>query len=190
MRHHCLLASPEGVWLEPIVTDRELWECCEHKNRARRAIQETMSHSCVEIYLHVIFSTKGRLPLIPQNIENRLYGYIGGIARQQQVAILKINGTKDHLHILLKLHASVTVSTLLKELKSYSTGWMKKLGFADFGWQEGYGAFSCSISHLDALMQYIENQKAHHETQSFAQEIESLNKRWGVKWMHDIIESP
>lgn len=142
-----------------------------------------MSHSSVEIYLHVIFSTKNRLPLIPENMESRLYGYFGGIAKQRQVPILKINGTADHLHILLKLHASVAVSVLLKELKSYSTGWMKKQGFIDFSWQEGYGAFSCSVTHLEALTKYIENQKEHHKTRTFSQEIEILNRLWGVNWM-------
>ncbi len=152
-----------------------------------------MSHSCVEIYLHVIFSTKGRLPLIPQNMETRLYAYLSGIARKSQVPILKINGTSDHLHILLKLHATVSLSILLKELKSYSTGWMKNQGCMDFGWQEGYGAFSCSVTHLDALSAYIDNQKDHHKIRTFAQEIEILNKRWGSKWMMDsigIVQSP
>lgn len=149
-----------------------------------------MSHSSVEIYLHVIFSTKNRCPLIPQNMESRLYGYLGGIARKRQVPILKINGMADHLHIMLKLHASVAVSVLLKELKSYSTGWMKKQGFKDFGWQEGYGAFSCSVTHLEALTKYIENQKENHKARSFDQEIEILNRLWGVNWVVDQHESP
>ncbi len=142
-----------------------------------------MSHSCVEIYLHIIFSTKDRQPLIPQNMENRLYGYMAGIAQKQQVPILKINGVSDHLHILLKLHSTVAVSTLLKELKSYSTGWMKKQGFLDFGWQEGYGAFSCCGSHLEAVTKYIENQKEHHKTRTFNQEVVSLNERWRTGWL-------
>jgi REP element-mobilizing transposase RayT len=96
----------------------------------------------------------------------------------------------DHLHIMLKLHASVAVSVLLKELKSYSTGWMKKQGFKDFGWQEGYGAFSCSVTHLEALTKYIENQKENHKARSFDQEIEILNRLWGVNWVVDQHESP
>ncbi len=76
-----------------------------------------MSHSFVEIYLHIIFSTKNRLPLIPQGLESRLYSYFGGIARKRQVPILKINGTSDHIHMMLKLHPSVALSLLMKELK-------------------------------------------------------------------------
>jgi putative transposase len=149
-----------------------------------------MSHSCVEIYLHVIFSTKGRAPLIPQNMESRLYGYFGGIARERQVPILNINGTSDHLHMLLKLHPTVPVSVLMKELKSYSSSWLKKQGRKDFAWQEGYGAFSCSITHLGAVTKYIENQKEHHKTRTFSDEIEALRKRFGIKWTVDPIESP
>ncbi len=144
-----------------------------------------MSHSCIEVYLHVIFSTKGRLPLISHAMEDRLYTYLGGIARKRNVPILRINGTADHLHILLKMHASIAISILLKELKSYSTSWMKKEGMVDFAWQEGYGAFSCSITHLDALIKYIDNQKEHHKSKTFDQEIQILNKHWGIKWLVD-----
>ncbi len=145
-----------------------------------------MSHSSVEIYLHVIFSTKNRSPLIPFDLENRLYSYFGGIARKRQVPILKVNGMSDHIHMMLKLHASVALSTLMKELKSYSTSWMKTQGIKDFSWQEGYGAFSCSVTHIDALTKYIENQKEHHKTDTFDQEIDNLNKLWGIKWMADV----
>lgn len=149
-----------------------------------------MSHSCVEIYIHLIFSTKGRLPLIPDTMENRLYGYLGGIARKRNVPILKINGTNDHIHILLKMHACVELSVLLKELKSYSSGWMKKQGYQDFGWQEGYGAFSCSVNHVETLSKYIDNQKEHHKTHLFTQEIDAINEKWGIQWIVDVVESP
>jgi putative transposase len=94
-----------------------------------------MSHSCVENYLHIIFATKSRASLIPLEIESRLYFYLAGIAKQRKVPILKVNGTDDHLHMLLKLHPDVALSKLMKELKAYSTGWIKKEGFNQFGWQ-------------------------------------------------------
>jgi len=144
-----------------------------------------MAHSFVEIYLHVIFSTKNRLPLIPHDLESRLYSYFGGIARKRQVLILKVNGMSDHIHMMLKLHASVALSLLMKELKSYSMSWMKTQGVKNFSWQEGYGAFSCSVTHVEALSKYIENQKEHHRTDTFDQEIGILNKLWGIKWMVD-----
>jgi putative transposase len=147
-----------------------------------------MTHSCVEIYLHLIFSTKGRLSLIPKNIENRLYGYLSGIAKKSNIIVLAINGTSDHLHLLIKLNATTSVGKLIQELKSYSSGWMKKQGIMAFTWQEGYGAFSCSITHIKPLIKYIENQKEHHKVISFEDEIEKLNKLWKTKWKIDNFE--
>jgi REP element-mobilizing transposase RayT len=144
-----------------------------------------MSHSCVEIYLHVIFTTKNRINIIPQEMEDRLYGYFGGVAKNHKTPILLVNGMPNHVHLLLKLHPSVALSTLIKELKAYSSGWMKDQGVKDFNWQEGYGAFSCSVTHLDPLIKYIQNQKEHHKTRSLEEEIAVLNKAWGVQWMAD-----
>ncbi len=139
-----------------------------------------MAHSCVEIYVHLIFSTKRRRPLISNDMEKRLYGYLSGIAKKRNIPILSINGTNDHIHILIKLNASTPISILIKELKSYSTGWLKKQGVLNFEWQEGYGAFSCSITHLKKLVKYIENQKEHHKVESFEQVLtQSLSFRGG-----------
>jgi putative transposase len=121
-------------------------------------------------------------------MENRLYGYLSGIAKKSNVSILSINGTSDHIHLLIKLNASKPVSVLIKELKSYSTGWMKKQGIFNFAWQEGYGAFSCSITHLKQLINYIENQKEHHKVKSFEDEIEKLNSLWKTQWKVDKLE--
>ena len=97
----------------------------------------------------------------------------------------EINGTDNHIHLLLKLHPSTDVSTLVKETKAYSTGWLKKEGFASFGWQEGYGAFSHSKTELPVLAAYIRNQKEHHKVRSFESEIEGLNRKWEVDWVVD-----
>lgn len=144
-----------------------------------------MSHSCVENYLHIIFATKNRDSLIPLEIEERLHSYLAGIAKQRKVPILKVNGTDDHLHILLNLHPDIALSKLMKELKAYSTSWVKKQGFDQFSWQQGYGGFSCSKSHLEKLIKYIENQKVHHQHKSFDQEIDDLNLKWGTSWLRD-----
>jgi len=122
-----------------------------------------MSHSCVENYLHIIFATKNRDPLIHPEIEKQLHSYIVGVSRKRKVPILKINGMADHIHILLKLHPSVALAELLKEYKAYSSSWMKKCGYSQFNWQAGYGGFSCSKSMLKSVIIYIQNQKAHHK---------------------------
>ena len=93
-----------------------------------------------------------------------------------------INGTDNHVHILLKLHPTIALSVLLKELKSYSSGWMKSIGHTNFGWQDGYGAFSYSISQIEPVLNYIKNQKNHHKVHSFDDELKSLAQQWNVSW--------
>ncbi len=141
-----------------------------------------MSHSCVENYLHLIFSTKNREPLIHPDIEERLHSYIIGVSREQRVPILKINGIEDHVHILIKLHPSIALATLVREYKSYSTAWMKKNEYSDFSWQAGYGGFSYSKSMLEPVIKYISNQKEHHRSETFKEEIEIIKKNWGIEW--------
>ena len=141
-----------------------------------------MSHSCVKNYLHLIFSTKNRLDLIAPEIEYSLYGYLGGIARAKKSSIVIVNGIPNHIHILLKLHPSVALAALVKELKAYSTGWMKKQGYQDFSWQNGYGGFSVSRSSLEAVVAYITKQKEHPQAQIFEAEITSLIKQWQLEW--------
>lgn len=141
-----------------------------------------MTHSCTENFLHVIFATKNRTVLIPHEIENRLFPYIAAIAIRKKIPVLRINGADDHIHMLINLHPNVALATLVKELKSYSTAWVKKNGFTEFSWQEGYGAFSASKSHVPAIERYIDNQKEHHKKQTFDQEIDVLNAQWGTSW--------
>lgn len=147
-----------------------------------------MSHSCVENYLHVIFSTKLRKALIPLEAETALHSYIAGICKKNEVFVLKINGTQDHIHILLKLNPKVALSKILKEIKAYSSIWLKKKGYAEFSWQEGYGAYSCSYGHVKNVVEYIHNQKEHHQKVSF-EEITKLNAKWGTKWLVESFEN-
>jgi putative transposase len=139
-----------------------------------------MTHSLIELYLHLVFSTKDRLALIPDEMETRLYGYLRSIAKNQRSLVLAINGVSDHVHISLKLHQSVALSDLIRNMKSYSTGWLKKQGITNFEWQDGYSAYSCSITHLDALTTYIQNQKEHHKIVTFQEEFERMQKIWGI----------
>ena len=141
-----------------------------------------MAHSIVENYLHIIFSTKYRSVPIHSSLEERLYSYIVGISKQKNVTILRINGTDDHIHILLKLHPSVALADLIRDYKSYSTAWIKKNGFPNFAWQIGYGGFSYCRSLLKSVMNYIDNQKEHHKTHSLRDEVEMLKKQWGIDW--------
>jgi len=141
-----------------------------------------MSHSCVENHVHLIFATKERAELIIPEIECRLHQYITGIARRRESPILIVNGVVDHIHILIRLHPSVALATVVKELKAYSTGWMKKQGCEQFSWQKGYGGFSVSRSALESVMAYISRQKEHHKKYSFEDELDSLIEKWNLQW--------
>ena len=137
-----------------------------------------MHHSCVEVYAHIIFCTKGRKFLIPQDVEGNLYSYMAGIARRSKDALIEINGTLDHVHILVKLHPENSISKFVKELKSYSTSWMKKEGIENFCWQRGYAAFSCSKQSVVKIAEYVRKQKQHHAEKSFVYEMAMLSKTY------------
>ena len=132
-----------------------------------------MPQSYCNLLYHLVFSTKDREPVITDVFEERLYDYIGGIVRKQGGISLGINGAADHVHVLAKLRQDRTVADTVRDLKSYSSGWMHKVfpDLSDFTWQNGYGAFTVSASQVDAVRKYIADQKAHHQKQSFRDEF-------------------
>jgi putative transposase len=135
-----------------------------------------MPQSYVNLIYHIVFSTKGRIPLINKAYQNRLNEYIGGIIRAQGGIALAINGTEDHVHILAKLRQDKALSYMIRDFKANATGWMHGLfpELKDFAWQNGYGAFSVSSSHLDSVRRYIANQQLHHQKRSYKDEFVEL----------------
>ncbi|MEO6391070.1 MAG: IS200/IS605 family transposase [Pyrinomonadaceae bacterium] len=138
-----------------------------------------MPQSYCNLLYHFVFSTKDREPLITDLVEQRLYEYIGGIVRRQGGVALSINGVADHLHLLAKLRQDRTVADTIRDLKSYSSGWMHKVfpDLRDFTWQNGYGAFTVSASQVPEVTRYIAEQKEHHQVQSFREEFESFLRK-------------
>ena len=120
-----------------------------------------------------IFSTKERAPLIDFEIEANLHAYLGGIIRELGGVALSINGTADHVHILLRLPASQSVSGLACVIKTNSSRWVHERWpeRCDFAWQTGYGAFSVSESGMNAVRDYISHQWEHHKRRSFQEEF-------------------
>jgi REP element-mobilizing transposase RayT len=113
-----------------------------------------MPQSLVEIYVHIVFSTKNRQPFLEDRaFRERTHGYLKGVCDNQGSPSLRIGGVEDHVHILCRLSKTLDVSTLVRELKRDSSKWVKEevpqLG--DFYWQQGYGAFSISPSHVDPV---------------------------------------
>lgn len=130
-------------------------------------------------YIHLIFSTKNRQPLISSEIESSLYGYIIGITNNLECPVLQIGGITDHIHILFKLSRKVSLAAFVEEIKKSSSKWVKTqgTGYGNFYWQNGYGTFSVNPKQVDIVKEYILKQKEHHARKTFQQEyIEFLTQ--------------
>jgi REP element-mobilizing transposase RayT len=135
-----------------------------------------MAKSYTNLIYHIVFSTKDRRPIITADYKNRLYEYIGGIIRGQGGILLAINGVTDHVHILAKLRPDIALSSVLRDLKANSSGWMHDVfpSARDFRWQNGYGAFTVSVSQIPKVERYIAMQEAHHAKTTFRDEFIAL----------------
>lgn len=135
-----------------------------------------MPNTFSNLLYHIIFSTKERRPFLSSKIQEKLYPYIGGIARQNNFKILKIGGTDNHIHILLSLSPNIPVSKSVQLIKGGSSKWIHNTfnELQIFSWQEGYGAFSVSYSQINIIKNYIENQEEHHQKSNFKNEYKKL----------------
>ncbi|MCY7408718.1 MAG: IS200/IS605 family transposase [Chitinophagales bacterium] len=143
-----------------------------------------MGQSLVKNYLHIVFSTKHRQPLINDAIEHELHAYLGGICKNLECHPIKVGGHVDHIHILCMLSKKIALMKLLEEVKSHSSKWIKTKGdeFANFYWQDGYGAFSLNPSEVEAVINYIANQKEHHSKKTFQDEYRVILKKYQVDY--------
>jgi len=140
-----------------------------------------MSHSYAQNHLHVVFSTKERRKLINQQMQPKLWSYLGGIARNHNFLVLANGGIEDHVHLLIQLPPMLSLAKAVSLLKANSSRWMNEHGIR-FGWQEGYGAFSVSASNLGTVERYIANQAKHHRRMTFEDEFVALLKKHGIKF--------
>jgi putative transposase len=134
-----------------------------------------MGHSYVQNLVHCVYSTEGRRNLIKPELQEPLWAFKGSIAKQKDIHLITAGGTANHAHILIALHASLTLAKALQIIKAYSSRWMAEQG-VNFKWQEGYGAFSVSPSQLETVVNYICNQAKHHARTSFEEEFLFLLK--------------
>ena len=144
-----------------------------------------MSQSLSQIFLHIVFSTKERRPFLKdKTIRERMHIYLKGICDNQGCVSLKVGAVEDHVHIACRLSKTITVSGLIKELKHGSSIWVKGEfpELSAFHWQNGYGAFSVSPSHIPGLKEYIENQEEHHRRESYQDELRRLLNKYGVEF--------
>ena len=148
-------------------------------NESRR--DGTVKHTRVSLRVHCVFSTKGRLPSIPDDLQPRLWAFIGGIARRVGMNAIAVGGTQDHVHILILLPATIALAKAVQILKANSSRWMHEITGKPFEWQEGYAAFSVSISQTEANVAYIRNQREHHAQRGFNQELERMLEKHGLE---------
>ena len=141
-----------------------------------------MGQSLAQIYLHVVFSTKLRKQYLQnRDLQAELHAYLAGACRNLDSPSLQIGGIEDHVHVLCQLSKTISISELVRELKRESSKWLKPT-IATFQWQQGYGAFSVSPSHVDGLKDYIRNQQEHHTTETFQDELRRLLRKYGVEF--------
>lgn len=143
-----------------------------------------MAHTFTHLLSHIVFSTKNRQPTLLAEMKPTLFAYMGGILRELDCKALAINGPKDHLHLLISQPATISMSEILRVLKTNSSKWVheSRSDYSSFGWQTGYSAFSVSQSNREAVERYIRDQEERHRKISFREELIELLKRHGIEY--------
>ncbi len=137
-----------------------------------------------QILYQIVFSTKNRERTISESGQEKLFSFIWGILKNKKCHLYRIGGVEDHIHIITHIHPTVAVAELVKDIKLATSSFIKKEHlFSKFsGWQEGYGAFTYSISTKDNLIEYVKKQKGHHKKRGFKEEYINLLKEHRIKY--------
>ena len=143
-----------------------------------------MSNTYHQVYIQAVFAVKYREAIITSDCKSKILSVIGNLINETGCKTLIVNGTEDHVHCLLSLKPTISISELMKIVKGKSSKFINdhQLTKHKFEWQEGYGAFSYSKSHIDAVYKYIANQEEHHKKQNFKDEYISLLNKFNVKF--------
>ena len=141
-----------------------------------------MSQSLSKIYAHLVFSTKGRTETLPKQHLKEVHAYIAEILNRHNSPAICVGGTANHVHILFVLNKTMAMSEIVRIVKANSSKWIntKNGGLTPFCWQDGYGVFSISQSHVDAVRHYIETQEEHHRKATFQDEFRRLCEIYDV----------
>lgn len=143
-----------------------------------------MANTYHQIYIHVIFAVKYRNSLINKTWKSQIQSVIGNLINENGCKTLIVNGTNDHIHCFFALKPSVSLSELMKSVKSKSSKYINdsNLTSSRFEWQEGYGAFSYSKSQINTVFSYIENQDEHHRKKTFSEEYKDFLKKFEIEY--------
>ena len=141
----------------------------------------------IRIWIHLIWSTKNRQPLLLKNIRREVFSHIRENAREKDIQLDFINGYDEHVHLLISLNPEQTISKIVHDLKGESSHWINdtKLTRGKFHWQEEYLAASVSHSVVDKVREYIKNQDEHHQTKTFVEEYEIFLEKYGFEIRRD-----
>ena len=135
-----------------------------------------------QIYYHLVFSTKDRVPALAANNRDKLFRYTWGILKNKDCHLYRIGGVEDHVHILISVHPTIALADLVKDIKTATSTWIKgeRVFPAFTHWQDGYGAFTVSHSDKDAVIEYIKGREEHHKRVSFKDELREFLVKYGV----------
>ncbi|HEX9957916.1 MAG TPA: IS200/IS605 family transposase [Fibrella sp.] len=151
-----------------------------------------MPNTYTQIHLQLVFAVKHRAAVIGPAWKYELYNYMTGIIQNHNHKLIAINGMPDHVHILIGMRPTQSLSNLMQQLKQDSSKWIneKRLASGHFSWQEGYGAFSYGKSQLPAVIQYIDQQEEHHRTQTFLYEYRRFLDVFGIEYDEQYLFKP
>ena len=143
-----------------------------------------MGHTYTRLWVHLIFSTKDRLPYLREELRESVFAYMGGIVRELNGSAAEINGVEDHVHMLIRLPASLAISKAVEIIKTNSSRWAheRRALHHTFAWQSGYAAFSVSQSQVRPVMRYIAGQAEHHRRVTFQEELTAFLKRARIEY--------
>src|SRR5688572_9367263 len=143
-----------------------------------------MANTYSSLHYHIIFSTKNRVNWIKSEFEPRIWPYLGGISRKHKMTALQVGGCEDHIHALIQAPPVYSPSQIAQYLKGDSSKWIHEefSTMRDFGWQDGYGAFTVSKRDLPDVIRYIKNQHEHHRRKTFQEEYLEFLKEYGIEY--------
>ncbi len=143
-----------------------------------------MANTYTQLYIQFVFSVKGRANLINESFRDELEKFMCGIINNHKCKTFAIYCNPDHTHIFVGMHPTISPSKLMEQVKSGSSGWLNenKYILGKFAWQDGFGAFTYSKSHIDNVVKYILNQSAHHKKQTFKEEYLQILEKFDIEY--------
>ncbi|MCL2064940.1 MAG: IS200/IS605 family transposase [Candidatus Cloacimonetes bacterium] len=143
-----------------------------------------MSNTYTQLYIHIVFAVQNRMSLIKDEWKDRLYKYIIAIVQNEGHKMICIGGMSNHLHLFIGIKPSQSISSIVQRIKQKSSLWINenRLAHGRFSWQEGYGAFSCSRSNFQEVINYINSQEKHHNKKTMTEEYKQLLERYEIEY--------